>query len=299
MSRHSPALNKLRAFQVIGRHLSLTQAAAELNLTASALSHQLASLEQSLGVKLFMRNGRGLGFTDTGRRLHRQVDQAIDQLERACRDAAAGGEPRRKLVVSTLQTFGTRWLLPRLHRFGGGPADTEIRISQFIANFERDGVDCAIAYGDGRWPGLIADFLMEEHLVLVCSPSALRKNAPLRRYADIARHQLLMAKTRPQDWELWLREVDTVFPQLAPVMTLDNRNLVIEAAEGGLGLAVVDPVMVAKELRKEQLVQPWPARAKGEGGYYLAYPPEACANIKVMAFRAWLLEEFATSTHFI
>ncbi|MEO7243125.1 MAG: LysR substrate-binding domain-containing protein [Variovorax sp.] len=296
MSRHLPALNKLRAFQLIGRHLSLARAATELNLTASALSHQLAALEQHLGVKLFLRNGRGLAFTDAGQRLHRQVDQSVDQLERALRDAATGSDARRKLVVSTLQTFGTRWLLPRLHRFGSGPADTEIRISQFMANFERDGVDCAIAYGDGHWPGLEADFLMEENLVLVCSPSILAKDKPFRRAADIARHQLLMAKTRPQDWQLWLNEVGVAFPKRAPVMTLDNRNLVIEAAEGGLGLAVVDPVMVDKELSRGQLVQPWPVPAKGEGGYYLAHPPAARAKTKVMAFRTWLLDEVATAT---
>lgn len=292
MPRSLPPLNNLRAFHVIGKHLSLSRAAAELHLTSSALSHQLLALEDRLGKKLFRRHGRGLEFTDVGRHLHARVDESLKLLDDALRMASAEDD-RRKLVVTTLQTFGTRALLPRLHRFPGHAANTEIRIAEFDPNFDQEGVDCAICYGNGQWPGLESHFLLEETLVLVCSPDAIGSDRPLQAYADIANHPLLQARQRPQDWKLWLQHVGQPFPAQAPVMVLDSRNLVIEAAEGGLGLAVVDPRMVARELKSGRLVQPWPTAAKGQGSYYIVYPPAAKASPRVMAFRDWLLEEFS------
>lgn len=286
----TPPLNHLRSFQAIGKHLSLARAAEELHLTASALSHQLGQLEERLGTKLFARNGRGLQFTDVGRKLHAQVDESLNQLALALREAAS--QPGdRPLVVSALHTFASRWLLPRFSRFPAQVANTEIRVSRVDANFDRDNVDCAVFYGDGDWRGLTADFLRDEYLVLVCAPAVLAQR-PLERYEDIRGHQLLEAKPRPQDWELWLQKAGLTPEPLPRLLTLESRNLVIEAAEAGLGLAVVDPEMVTKELETGRLVQPWPLAAKGPGAYYLVYPEEHELAGKVLAFREWLLSEF-------
>ncbi|MES2510450.1 MAG: LysR substrate-binding domain-containing protein [Pseudomonadota bacterium] len=287
----TPPLNHLRSFQVIGKHLSLARAAEELHLTASALSHQLGQLEDRLGTKLFARNGRGLQFTDVGRKLHARVDESLIALAAALREAA-GPAQDKALVVSALHTFASRWLLPRFTRFPAQVANTEIRVSRVDANFDHDNVDCAVFYGDGQWRGLAADFLRDEYLVLVCAPAVLAQR-PLARYDDVYGYQLLEAKQRPQDWELWLQKAG-VTPDATPrLLTLESRNLVIEAAEAGLGLAVVDPEMVVKELESGRLVQPWPLTAKGPGAYYLVYPEERVLSGKVLAFRDWLLGEFA------
>ncbi|HSV84520.1 MAG TPA: LysR substrate-binding domain-containing protein [Ramlibacter sp.] len=282
-------MNSLRAFQVIGNHLSLSRAAEELHLTSSALSHQLLALEDRLGKKLFRRHGRGLEFTEAGRALHEKVNDCLDQLDDALRTAA--GEEEQRLIVSTTPTFGARELLPRLHRLQSLELSTEIRISISAPTFDRNGVDCAIAYGTGTWPDLSSDFLFEENLILVCSPQAIQKEA-LSTFSDISKHQLLQAKYRPQDWQLWLAAVGAAFPGNARVLTLHNRELVIEAAESGLGLAVVDEHMVSRELKSGRLVQPWDERVKGQGGYYIIYPHAAKQSRNVMAFRDWLLEEF-------
>ena len=286
----TPPLNHLRSFQVIGKHLSLVRASEELHLTASALSHQLGLLEERLGTRLFVRNGRGLQFTDVGRKLHAQVDESLGRLAEALREAEGRPEDR-PLVVSALHTFASRWLLPRFTRFPAQVANTEIRVSRVDANFDRDNVDCAVFYGDGHWDDLTADFLRDEYLVLVCSPSVLAQH-PLQQYVDIHGQQLLQAKQRPQDWELWLHKAD-VAPERTPrLLTLESRNLVIEAAEAGLGLAVVDPAMVTRELETGRLVQPWPLAVKGPGSYYLVYPGGHELSAKVLAFREWLLGEF-------
>lgn len=287
----TPPLNQLRSFQVIGRHLSLARAAEELHVTPSALSHQLIQLEDRLGTRLFVRNGRGLQFTDVGEKLHGVVDDSLNRLTQALREAASQPDDK-PLVVSALHTFASRWLLPRFTRFPAQVANTEIRVSRVDANFDRDNVDCAVFYGDGHWRGLTADFLREEYLVMVCAPQVVVQR-PLVQHGDVYAHQLLQARQRPQDWTLWLEKAGVV-PHPSPrLLTLESRNLVIEAAEAGLGLAVVDPVMVAKELESGRLVQPWPLAAKGPGAYYLVYPEERALSGKVQAFRDWLLGEFA------
>jgi len=294
VSTPTPSLNHLRSFQVIGKHLSLALAAEELHLTASALSHQLGQMEERLGTKLFTRNGRGLRFTDVGRKLHAQVDESLSQLGLALREAAGQLEDK-PLVVSALHTFASRWLLPRFTSFPTQVANTEIRVSRVDANFDRDNVDCAVFYGDGQWRGLSADFLRDEYLVLVCAPAVLVQRR-LERYEDVHGHQLLEAKPRPQDWELWLQKAGVTLDPMPRLLTLESRNLVIEAAEAGLGLAVVDPEMVVKELDNGRLVQPWPLAAKGPGSYYLVYPEKPELSGKVLAFRDWLLGELTRRT---
>lgn len=283
-------LNHLRSFLMIGRHQSLLRAAEDMHLTASALSHQLSALEARLGAKLFLRNGRGLAFTDVGRRLHARVETALGQLDEALQEAAQPA-PERDLVVSALHTFATRWLLPRFTRFPAQVANTEIRISPINTQFDHDNVDCAVVYGHGWWPGLTAEFLRDEYLMLVCDP-AVRARHPLVSYADVRGHALLAAKARPEDWALWEGAAGMVRDPSQRLLTLDSRNLVIEAAESGLGLAVVDPRMVEKELATGRLVSPWDLRVKGPGAYYLAYPDDRPLSAKAMAFRDWLIDEF-------
>jgi LysR family glycine cleavage system transcriptional activator len=291
MSRSiQPPLNHLRTFQVIGRHLSLARAADELHLTPSALSHQLGMLEERLGVKLFLRNGRGLRFTDVGRKLHQRVDECLAQLSQALADAA-GPPAERDLVVSALHTFASRWLLPRFSRFPAQVANTEIRVSRVDANFDRDTVDCAVFYGDGSWPGLKADFLGKEYLVLVCAPSVLAYR-PMTNVFDVQAYSLLEAKPRPEDWALWLQKAGVTLNPMPRVLLLETRNLVIEAAEAGLGLAVVDRAMVTHELSSGRLVQPLTLSVEGPGAYYLVYPEEVSLSGNVLAFRDWLLSEF-------
>ncbi|BAO90210.1 LysR substrate-binding domain-containing protein [Caballeronia cordobensis] len=287
-----PSFNHLRSFQVIGHHLSLVHAARELHLSPSTLSYQLGILEDRLGLRLFTRTGRGLAFTDAGRELHGEVDRCLQQLWSAWQRVAVRGESA-PLIVNSLPTFAMHWLLPRLAAVQEQFANVEIRVSISPVDLERDALDCAIAYGDGNWPGVRCDFLRAESLITVCSPSTLVAKGPLATVSDLARHTLLSAKTRPDDWAIWAEAAQSAAPSGERQLILASRIMVIQAACESLGVAVVDPAMVRAELSSGRLVKALPEVARGGGAYYLVYPEDEASLARVEAFRAWLLAEFA------
>ncbi len=290
-----PTINHLRTFQVIGHHLNLAQAAQELFLTPSALSYQLGILEGQIGAKLFKRTGRGLAFTEAGRMMHQEIDGCLNQLWTAVeRVSAKQDDP--SLILNAPPTFTMRWLLPRFASVQKQFRDAEIRVSTADVNFERDTLDCAIAYGDGHWPGVASDFLRIEPLILVCSPAAITADCPLRTAADLARYTLLVAKPRPNDWACWFAATGQAMPADSRRLMLATRNMIIQATLEGLGVAVVDPIMIYSELSSGRLIRPFPQVARGEGAYYLIYPPGANDKPRVAAFRRWLLEEMAASS---
>jgi LysR family glycine cleavage system transcriptional activator len=288
--RQYPSLNLLRSLEVIGRHLNLARAAKELHLTPSALSHQLNTLEEQLGVKLFTRTGRGLLFTDLGHELHAEVDFCLNRLRDAMQKVSAVND-KDKLVVSSLPTFAQRWLLPRFAGFSSTCPSVEIRISTSPIAFERDGVDCAIFYGQGDWPETTSEYLREEHLILVCSPATISAERPLMKLGDLRHHQLLSATNRINDWKTWFESAGMNKPDHPRELVLQNRNLVIQAAISGLGVALVDPLMIQADLETGKLVQPVSHTAKGPGNYYLVYSSSALPSPKVKAFRDWLIGE--------
>ena len=289
-----PSINHLRTFQVVGHHLNLVRAAQELYLTPSALSYQLGVLEGQLGTKLFKRTGRGLAFTDAGRLLHKDVDGCLKQLWTAV-ERATFKEDDAPFVINAPPTFAMRWLLPRFASVQKQFRQAEIRISTADVNFERDTLDCAIAYGDGKWLGVASDFLRTELLILVCSPTAVTADCPLRMPADLTRYTMLAAKPRPNDWTCWFAATGQPLPPDSRRLVLATRNMVIQATLEGLGVAVVDPIMIHSELSSDRLIRPLPHIAQGQGAYYLIYPPGASDLPRVAAFRQWLLEEMQAS----
>jgi LysR family glycine cleavage system transcriptional activator len=294
--RSLPSLNHLRSFQIIGRHLNLVRAAADMNLTSSALSHQLGVLESQLGTRLFTRNGRGLSFTTAGRELHLEVDACLTRLAKAI-EAIGPQDAENTLVVNALPTFAMRWLLPRFASFEKNDTLVEIRVSTRNVDFVRDGIDCAIYYGHEGGHGFISEFLREESLIVVCAPSFITEAKPLATPADLAQHQLLRtperldARDRREGWNAWLHAAG--MPELLPAqgLVLETRNLLIQAAKSGLGVAVVDPLLVRDELASGQLIQPIELVAKSSCPYYLVYPSTSGQDRKILAFRDWLIRE--------
>jgi LysR family glycine cleavage system transcriptional activator len=300
--RSLPTLNYLRSFQVIGKHLNLARAAEDLNVTASALSHQLNVLEDQLGVKLFTRTGRGLAFTAAGQEFHLEVDVCLTRVANAIRNIRPA-EKQDVLVVNCMSTFAMQWLIPRFASFKKENTNIEIRVSALPVDFERDNVHCSIYLGSAHQPGLVSELLREVSLMVVCAPSAITRANPLTSPADLVHHQLLRTKSgfdgqKHDEWDAWFASVEDgktsagVFPP--PNMrelVLDNRNLVIQAAKAGLGIAMFDPAMIKDELASGSLIQPLPHMAKARNAYYLAYPATSKPSENVLAFRDWLLRE--------
>jgi len=289
-----PSLNSLRAFAIVGEHLSLTAAARELFVTPSALSHQIRSLESALGVRLFRRLRHGLVLTHDGEILLPGIRDAFIQIAATLELLKARQGPGT-LTISMLSTFAMRWFIPRLARFQQSHPDIEVRIATSIelANFNTDGVDCAIRSGRGDWPGTRSIRLFSEKLTPVCSPNLATDDNPLKHVRDVARHTLLHAKLRPDDWHVWLHAVGQPGLTGAREQTFETRNFAIAAALKGVGIAIIDPSLVSEEILSGHLIQPFPQTLPGGNAYYLVYPDERSDDARIESLQRWLEQESA------
>lgn len=296
MSRKLPPLNALRAFEAAARHLSFTRAAEELYVTQAAISHQIKTLEDFLGLKLFRRMNRSLRLTEEGQEYLPAVRKAFDLLGDAT-GRILGREPRGALTVSVLPSFAARWLVPRLGRFHERWPEISLRVapSARLVDFTSEDVDVCIRYGDGRYPGMRVDRLLTENIFPVCSPSLLdRPGRPLREPADLANFDLLHDDSFG-DWRVWLLAagVEGVNPEQGTIF--HDSSMLLQAAVAGQGVALARGVLVADELKSGRLVRPFELSLPAEYAYYIVCPEAAADNIKIVAFREWLLEEASAS----
>ena len=291
MPRKLPPLNALRVFEAAARHLSFTRAAEELNLTPSAISHQMKSLEDLLGLKLFERRQRKVVLTSAGGRYYPALRQAFDQMNEATEDLKAE-DSSGSLTVNVLPTFAMRWLVPQLSTFQKRHPEIEVRMTTNVEaiDFNRVEADAAIRYGVGGWPGLTAKLLLREEIVPVCSPSLLEGRPRLKTPADLVHFPLLHDVNRPDTWRQWLTAVgeDTVDPDRG--LKLDTTNLAVQGAIQGLGIVPVNPSLVRPELESGTLIEPLDFHLTVKGGYYLVYPVGRESRPRLKAFETWLTE---------
>src|SRR5215471_18221648 len=292
MTPRLPSLNGLRAFEAAARHLSFTQAASELNVTQTAISHQIRRLEEELGLRLFIRKNRALALTPQARDYLPGVRAAFNDL-RLATDRLLRKDDDKVLTVSTLASLAAKWLLPRLSDFQEQHPDIDVRIttSTGLVDFQRDNVDAAIRYGRGQWPGLRADWLMADELFPVCSPSLLRGNKPLRQPEDLRGHPLLhTSNANSDDWRLWLTAAGLPADlSRQPGITFDLILMTVQAAIDGIGVAMGRTSYVQDDIAKGRLVVPFDITLPPDAGFYLVSPEGAAESPKLKAFRQWLL----------
>jgi LysR family glycine cleavage system transcriptional activator len=281
MARRLPPLNGLRAFEAAARHLSISRAAAELNVTPAAISQQIKGLEGQLGLMLFRRLNRALALTEHGRLLLPGVSEGFDSLDRAVarlRQAQEGGA----LNLSTSPSFASKWLIPRLDGFHKAHPDIEVRITagMDLVDFDADEVDCAVRFGRGDYPGLEAIWLLGEEVFPVCSPALLQGEHALTSAACLKHHRLIHDGTPllddvTPDWRMWLQAagVDGVDPEQG--MTLSPWTMVVEAAIGGQGVALGRRALLADDLAAGRLVRPFDLGLPIPFSHWLVYPPAA------------------------
>ena len=173
-----PSLNGLRAFEAAARHLSFTQAASELNVTQTAISHQIRRLEDELGIRLFVRKNRALALTPEAREYLPGIRAAFNDL-RLATDRLLRKDDSNVLTVSTLASLAAKWLLPRLSAFQEAHPEIDVRIttSTGLVDFNNGDVDAAIRYGRGHWPHARSEWLMADEMFPVCSPTLLTGKA--------------------------------------------------------------------------------------------------------------------------
>ncbi len=285
-----PSLPALRVFEAAGRHLSFTKAARELNVTQAAVSHQVRALEEQLGVKLLRRSTRHLSLTSEGQRLLPAASEAFEILRRALADIGRSGQ---LLSITTTPSFGAHWLAPRLGRFAERHPEIElsIRHTQAVLDLAREGLDLAIRWGKGRWPGLESELIAPAMRIVVASPGYVRQ-LRLKAPADVAKAILLHDETR-EDWTEWLL-VAGLDPALARRgIVMDDENALLQAALNGQGLALVAPSIAFCEIEAGRLVSPFDLALADGYGFYLVCEKAALERPKVAAFRTFLREEAA------
>jgi LysR family glycine cleavage system transcriptional activator len=292
MTARLPSLNGLRAFEAAARHLSFTLAASELNVTQTAISHQIRRLEEELGIRLFIRQNRALTLTAEARDYLPGVRAAFNDL-RLATDRLLRKDDDKVLTVSTLASLAAKWLLPRLTDFQEAHPGIDVRIttSTSLVDFQRDDVDAAIRYGRGQWPGVRADWLMADELFPVCSPSLLRGDKPLHRPEDLRGYPLLhTSNANSDDWRLWLTAAgQPADVSKQPGLTFDLIFMTVQAAIDGLGVAMGRTSYVRDDIAKGRLVVPFRIALPADAGFYLVSPEARADSPKLSAYRKWLV----------
>ncbi len=292
MATRLPPLNTLRAFEAAARHMSFTKAAEELFVTQAAVSHQIKTLEDALGVKLFKRLNRALLLTEEGQTFIPSVRQALELLMQGV-NKISQVEATGALNVSTLPSFAAGWLVARLDRFRKIHPEIDVRLTagERLVDFARDDVDMAIRYGQGRYTDLISDRFMEEEVFPVCSPTLLEDGPhPLKTPDDLKYHTLLHDDMKV-GWAQWLAAagIEGVNPNHGPYF--DMSALVIQAAIQGQGVALGRSTLAASALESGLLVKPFDLTIPIDYAYFIVCPAEYYNRPKVRAFREWLFEE--------
>ncbi len=291
--RRLPPLNALRSFEAGARSLSFTEAARELNVTQAAVSHQVKSLEEQLGFKLFHRLTRKLLLTEEGQKLLPVLSESFDRIAATIRDLQRGADDMN-LSVSLTPAFSSKWLVKRLERFWKLHPEIDLRLhhSLQLVDFIVDEIDVAVRAGGGSWPGVTSEFLVDIDMAPVCSPALLKGPNPLRTPADLKHHNLLHEENY-EAWVSWLTlaGVEDVDPHRGT--TIDDASVMIEAVAGGRGVALGRIALIGDDLASGRLVRPFELSLESNIGYYLVMPPDAIRKPKVQAFRAFLLAEAA------
>jgi LysR family transcriptional regulator, glycine cleavage system transcriptional activator len=288
MTTRLPPLHTLRAFEAAARQLNFSRAAAELNLTHGAISHQMKALERELGVALFERRSRGVALTEPGRQLAASVRDGLDRIARGVAELRV--PPTRRLTVSVLPAFATHWLIPRLADFSRRHPDIDInvRAGQALADFATDEVDLAVRYGEGRWPNLVVMQLAHEDVFPVCSPSFAGGRLP-RTLSELAKATLLHTPLQP--WEEWFRALGEDAVPSRRGMTFSETDLLLRAAIDGLGIALSRRMLAQPDLEAGQLVRPVKYSVRAQRSYFIVYPDHIQPTPRLLTFRDWLLEQ--------
>ncbi|KKJ07903.1 LysR substrate-binding domain-containing protein [Burkholderia gladioli] len=267
---NDPPLRAVRAFEAFARLGSVTAAAAELDITPSAVSHQLQLLDAFILTPLTVREGRTLALTDEGRDYYRSISAAFSVLRSATGFVRDRSSPRQ-ITISLIPLFGIGWFVPRLHRFLDQNTDVDVNVLYANhRNYRSDASDLSIRFGAGSadWPGYRCEKLLPGAMVPVCHPAFRRRFGPLRKPADLATVPLVHDEDR-STWVNWLRNagVRNVPPVVGPMF--EDGQLTLSAIRAGLGAGLMRAPLIEAELAGGELVQLFDTALDDGRDYYL------------------------------
>lgn len=290
--RRLPPLNPLRAFEATARHMSVSRAAEELNVTHSAISHQLRVLEDSVGVKLFKRTAGRIFLSAEGAALLPAISGAFDRIGAAAASLARPARPGR-LTVSCVPGLLSFWLLPMISSFCERHPETSLTLFP-NSNMHDPGnpdVDINILYGDGEWPDLTVKLLSPVRLFPVCHPS-LMHNKTLRSPKDIFKHTLLHADNG-REWKNWLSANKLQLPADVRHHYFEDARVALEAASYGNGIAIGDTMTSRRSLVAGHMLAPFDIEVAAGHSFYIVYRADMKMSSAAQGFVEWLFGQIA------
>lgn len=298
MAFRLPPLSSLRVFEAAARHNSFRKAADELNLTASAVSHGIQTLENWLGVELFYRETRGLRLTGAGEIYAPLVNQALSVLAKAT-DQLPGRKATGTLSVSSAPTFANKILLPRLAKFIAQFPDIRVTIdtSQGVVDLTLDDFDIAIRYATTKKPAANWTLLAMETLFPVCSADLKEKFGVASRTNLLSRAPLIHVTSVSVDWNQWFRASGMEVPaSIDNGLSVDTIQMGFDAAVRGLGVVLGRSPLVDGDIESGRLVPLAGQTIPSDSGYWLVTSETEFQKPEVKLFRRWLLSELGAAT---
>ncbi len=311
MAYRLPPLNALRAFEAAARHLSFKNAARELCVTPTAISHQIKMLEDYLGAELFLRLTRSLDLTPEGEALLPKVREGLECFAAAVEKARSRQQEGRLIVVAP-PSFAARWLVPRLKRLYALEPGLNLHLVGSLNAIENEEAEATLAYesvdlregdsplaicfGSGDYPGFHVDRLFASDYIAVCSPKLMEGEHPLRHPVDIRHYTLIHDDTitneraRPS-WEEWARLAGVTDVNTSAGPHFSDSSLALAAAIDGLGIALASKPLAAAEIAAGRLAAPFKVAVQQPYAYYLLAPEAISGRPAVETFRRWLIGE--------
>lgn len=288
-----PPIANLQAFEAVARRKSFALAAAELHLTASAISHQISRLEAHLDIRLFERSAHGVRLSPAGEHYLMHVGAALSAITAATEDLRQG--IRNSLYVHSAPSIASLWLMPRLHRFAQAYPDIALNLSaaHTPSDFALGQADIDIRYGIPQWGDLVVEPLFEESIIPLASPAFIKQHK-LKRIAQLLEVPLIQSNVSVVQWSDWFaRYTDLRAPDRFPVR-FDRAQMSLDAATQGLGVALESAVNAGGHLAEGKLLALFGMdKAIRVKAHFAVYPQRHAKRPAVEAFLSWLHGEAA------
>ena len=286
-----PPFPALRAFHAAARHGRFRDAAKDLGVTESAISHQVRRLEEFLHVQLFERSGPKVHLTAQGARYFDEIDPAMARIAAATRMLMGPGE-RGRVALTLPPSLAILWLIPNLGAFEAAcpGIDLQLVTTTRVVDLRREQIDLAIRHGRGRWPDVESEFLLAETAMPVCRPGYIEDKADGKGAAALSGARLIVNGYYPDEWFEWARAHGIEMPALDNLLRLESQEQALAAAERGLGIAIGRSPMVDERLESGALVAPFGTPNPSGAGYYLCRALVATPTAGARRVGRWLRE---------
>jgi len=294
--RHLPSITSITVFEAAARHLSCTGAASELFLTVGAVSKQIRSLEDTVGVPLFARGRHGLLLTEAGRIYLESIRPVLAQLSAATTRALTAHLTKRTLMLRVFPAIAERWLLPRFADFLERYPEIDIQFTTYLSSDRVEtSTDAAIRFGEGSWPMQVAQYLVGREVVLAASPSLLVRHGEPETPAKVFSHTLLQHVEIPNAWNDLRKAYRITSAHKDRLVRYDFYSMLVRAAISGMGMALIPRCLITEELSSGVLVNPLDMGYESRSGYYFMCTEDKAKDPALSLFRNWLLKAAAAS----